>query len=142
MIQIGSKTAEKNSAQTKKQTNRQTDRHYENNGHLAVNQLVLLIALFCCLSVRSVKLVSSQDLGARKYSLLYHIISYSRVSKSHVISLLAAVSPLVYRFYFTSYMAMFFFSFLSLLYLLCNLFLYVELLLTMIRACYALLHLA
>jgi len=26
--------AEKNSAQT----NRQTDRHYENNGHLAVNQ--------------------------------------------------------------------------------------------------------
>jgi len=27
--------AEKNSAQT----NRQTDRHYENNGHLAVNQL-------------------------------------------------------------------------------------------------------
>ena len=33
LIQIGSKTAEKNSAQT----NRQTDRHYENNGHLAVN---------------------------------------------------------------------------------------------------------
>jgi len=35
LIQIGSKTAEKNSAQTNKQTNR----HYENNGHLAVNQL-------------------------------------------------------------------------------------------------------
>ena len=34
LIQIGLKTAEKNSAQT----NRQTDRHYENNGHLAVNQ--------------------------------------------------------------------------------------------------------
>ena len=34
MIEIGSKTAEKNSAQTK----RQTDGHYENNGHLAVNQ--------------------------------------------------------------------------------------------------------
>jgi len=33
-MQIGSKTAVKNSAQT----NRQTDRHYENNGHLAVNQ--------------------------------------------------------------------------------------------------------
>jgi len=33
-IEIGSKTAEKNSAQT----NRQTNRHYENNGHLAVNQ--------------------------------------------------------------------------------------------------------
>jgi len=32
LIEIGSKTAEKNSAQT--------DRHYENNGHLAVNQLV------------------------------------------------------------------------------------------------------
>jgi len=34
LIEIGSKTAEKNSAQT----NRQTDIHYENNGHLAVNQ--------------------------------------------------------------------------------------------------------
>ena len=34
LIQIGSKMAEKNSAQT----NRQTNRHYENNGHLAVNQ--------------------------------------------------------------------------------------------------------
>ena len=34
LIQIGSKTAEKNSAQT----NKQTDRQYENNGHLAVNQ--------------------------------------------------------------------------------------------------------
>jgi len=31
-------TAEKNSAQTNKQTNKQTNRHYENNGHLAVNQ--------------------------------------------------------------------------------------------------------
>jgi len=38
LIQVGSKTAEKNSAQTNKQTNRQTDRHYENNGPLAVNQ--------------------------------------------------------------------------------------------------------
>jgi len=34
LIEIGSKTAEKNSAQA----NKQTDRHYENNGHLAVNQ--------------------------------------------------------------------------------------------------------
>jgi len=34
LIQIGSKTAEKKTAQT----NRQTNRHYENNGHLAVNQ--------------------------------------------------------------------------------------------------------
>ena len=33
-MKIGSKTAEKNSAQRNKQTNR----HYENNGHLAVNQ--------------------------------------------------------------------------------------------------------
>jgi len=40
LIEIGSKTAEKNSAQTDIQTDRQTDRHYENNGHLAVNQLV------------------------------------------------------------------------------------------------------
>jgi len=42
LIQIGSKTAEKNSAQKNRQrdkhTNKQTDRHYENNGHLAVNQ--------------------------------------------------------------------------------------------------------
>jgi len=36
LIEIGSKTAEKNSAQTNR--DRQTDRHYENNGHLAVNQ--------------------------------------------------------------------------------------------------------
>jgi len=34
LIEIGSKTAEKNSAQTNKQTNKR----YENNGHLAVNQ--------------------------------------------------------------------------------------------------------
>jgi len=38
LIEIGSETAEKNSAQTDKQTDKQTDRHYENNGHLAVNQ--------------------------------------------------------------------------------------------------------
>jgi len=38
LIKIGSKTAEKNSAQTNKQTDRQTNRHYENNGHLALNQ--------------------------------------------------------------------------------------------------------
>jgi len=38
LIEIGSKTAEKNSAQTDKQT----DRRYENNGHLAVNQLFKL----------------------------------------------------------------------------------------------------
>jgi len=40
LIEIGSKTAEKNSTQTNKdkQTDKQTDRHYENNGHLAVNQ--------------------------------------------------------------------------------------------------------
>jgi len=42
LIEIGSKTTEKNSAQTNrqtdKQTDRQTNRHYENNGHLAVNQ--------------------------------------------------------------------------------------------------------
>ena len=32
LIEIRSKTAEKNC------TNKQTDRHYDNNGHLAVNQ--------------------------------------------------------------------------------------------------------
>jgi len=41
-IGFGSKTAEKKYAQTNKQTNkpadRQTNGHYENNGHLAVNQ--------------------------------------------------------------------------------------------------------
>jgi len=37
LIEIGPKTAEKNYAQTNKQTNR----HYENNGHLAVNQPLL-----------------------------------------------------------------------------------------------------
>ena len=36
LIEIRSKTAEKNSAQT----NKQTDSHYENNGHLAVNQFI------------------------------------------------------------------------------------------------------
>jgi len=41
LIEIGSKTADKNSAQTNRQTDRQTDRHYENNGHLAVNQQIL-----------------------------------------------------------------------------------------------------
>jgi len=35
-MEIGSKTTEKNSAQTDRQTDR--DRHYENNGHLAVNK--------------------------------------------------------------------------------------------------------
>jgi len=40
-IQIGSNTAEKNSAQTNKQTDKQTNRHYEINGHLSVNQLSL-----------------------------------------------------------------------------------------------------
>ena len=37
LTEIGSKTAEKNSAQT----NRQTNRLYKNNGHLAVNQKLL-----------------------------------------------------------------------------------------------------
>jgi len=40
LIEIRSKTAEKNSAQTNKQTNRQTNRQYENYGHLAVNQYI------------------------------------------------------------------------------------------------------
>ena len=52
LIQIGSKTAEKNSAQT----NRQTNRHYENNGHLAVNHLL------CSMLYDSV--ISRQKLGS------------------------------------------------------------------------------
>jgi len=40
LIEIGSNSAEKNSAQTDRQTDRQTNQHthYVNNGHLAVNQ--------------------------------------------------------------------------------------------------------
>jgi len=48
LMEIGSNTAEKNSAQT----NRQTNRHYENNGHLAVNQYVTVataaVSHKCC----------------------------------------------------------------------------------------------
>jgi len=39
LIEIGSKTAEKNFAQT----NRQTDRHYENNGHLGREPIIFWI---------------------------------------------------------------------------------------------------
>jgi len=54
LIEIGSKTAEKNSAQTNRQTNKQTNRHYENNGHLAVNQLSeLFCVVLCTIVVRS-----------------------------------------------------------------------------------------
>ena len=42
MIEIGSKTAEKNSAQTNKQTDRQTDT--TKNGHLDVNQKMFLFS--------------------------------------------------------------------------------------------------
>jgi len=57
LIEIGSKTAEKNSAQTNKQTNKQRDRHYENNGHLALNQLIHTIKLlfFVLLAVVKVR---------------------------------------------------------------------------------------
>ena len=41
LIEIGSKTAEKNCK------NKQTDRHYENNGHLAVNQNSPLFPEWC-----------------------------------------------------------------------------------------------
>jgi len=49
LIEIGSKTAEKNSAQT----NRQTGRHYQNNGHLAVNQLFTKKSLTECKHVNT-----------------------------------------------------------------------------------------
>jgi len=45
LIEIGSKTADTNSAQTNRQTDRQTNRHYKNNGHLAVNLYNLLLLL-------------------------------------------------------------------------------------------------
>jgi len=79
LIEIGSKTAERNSAQTKKQTNRQTDRktdkHCENNGHLAVNQKVksvthlpLIHSLemkmhYCTLRLKKVRLSTVGNLG-------------------------------------------------------------------------------
>jgi len=55
--------AEKNSAQT----NRQTNRHYENNGHLAVNQLNCCIwltptfLLFYCRSLLNMDVVGKSD---------------------------------------------------------------------------------
>jgi len=68
LIEIGSKTAEKNSAQTNKQTDRQTNRHYENNGHLAVNQII------CRVRVRAVNtsdLEGHQLFEIRKCSMYY-----------------------------------------------------------------------
>ena len=42
LIQIGLKTAEKTlHKQTNIQTNKQTNRHYDNNGHLAVNEQLI-----------------------------------------------------------------------------------------------------
>jgi len=46
---MGSKTADKNSAQTNKQTDRQTNRHYENNGHMAVIQYHILMEYCICI---------------------------------------------------------------------------------------------
>jgi len=40
LIQIGLKTAEKNSAQT----NKHTDRHYENNGHFRVRLIPVSVS--------------------------------------------------------------------------------------------------
>ena len=57
LIQIGLKTAEKNSAQTNKQTNR----HYENNGHLAVNQKKHISLYVASLSVWSKVQVIAYD---------------------------------------------------------------------------------
>jgi len=59
LIEIGSKTAEKNSAQT----DRQTNRHYKNNGHLAVNEKKELLSyteqhvLQDCCDTRTVSLL-------------------------------------------------------------------------------------
>jgi len=49
VIEIGSKMAEKNSAQTNKQTNR----HYENNGHLAMNQYIDEVITFVIVDKKS-----------------------------------------------------------------------------------------
>jgi len=82
LIEIGSKTAEKNSAQTNKQTNkqtnRQTDRHYENNGHLAVNQLLYLcVLLFCatCLVNKDVYIACHASVVNATWRLLPAVVS-------------------------------------------------------------------
>jgi len=48
---MGSKTAEKNGINI--QTDRQTGRHYENNGHLAVNQQITFGTFFSSFSILS-----------------------------------------------------------------------------------------
>jgi len=63
LIEIGSKTAKKNSAQT----NRQTNRHYENNGRLAVNQR-------CGKNVKTSYRISSVDVALvinKKFDAVY-----------------------------------------------------------------------
>ena len=64
LIEIGSKTAEKNSAQTNRQTDKQTDRRTDRqtlrkNGHLAVNQYnkyLLVITVSYCYNYRGFRL--------------------------------------------------------------------------------------
>ena len=98
LIEIGSKTVEKNSAQT----NRQTDRHYENNGHLGVNQNVLrsnfdhqsafTIARFCA-GVDNCNVTFGQPSSCR--ALVHKFI------KSHQQS--AFLKLLLFHWYFNNY---------------------------------------
>jgi len=58
-VQVSSKSDQRRLRKTlHKQTDRQTNRHYENNGHLAVNQysqvIVLALVTFCPVCVRLV----------------------------------------------------------------------------------------
>ena len=68
LIEIGSKTAEKKSAQTNRQTDKQTDRHYENNGHLAVNQNVTFPSAFQLFHTYVTNVVSNVNVAqSRKF---------------------------------------------------------------------------
>jgi len=65
LIEIGSKTAEKNC------TNKQTNRHYENNGHLAVNQYRLTVAHLREWPLQSLQeaIIQTSDIGGNFRSL-------------------------------------------------------------------------
>ena len=85
LIEIGSKTAEKNSAQT----NKQTDIHYENNVHFAVNQNVYY-------TTSTTVLYTCTYMGVSKSALLLcwrrpaadpHETELARVNQKHVLNI-------------------------------------------------------
>jgi len=71
LIQIGSKTAEQKLC-TNKQTNKQTNRHYENNGHLAVNQFIC--SHFCKLYSYNIDIFNTDsNTAAETIRLIHHV---------------------------------------------------------------------